>query len=122
MSARVFQSEGFEDSGFFIRARIMLDESTPATVAGISSIDLTVTDLSDDTEVLAASVTPADVLFDTYQTWSRDDTGYNFKYAAPASSVPNADRRYRFEFKFTPASGEAFHLSHERKTGDLKRS
>lgn len=125
MSARVWESEGFEDSGFFILGRVLGDDAEPIVQADISTIELTVTDLLDDSVVTSGSLTVSDVVFDTLQTdarWTADETGYNFRYNAPASAVPNGGRRYRFEFKFTPNSGEVFHISHERVTGDLKRS
>lgn len=122
MSARVYESEGFEDSGFKIRARLAQDENDYVEQADIDTIDVTITDLSDDSTTLAGTLAKTDVIFDTLQSWGVDDTGYNFKHTVPASAVPNADRRYRCEYKFTPTDGEPFHLSHERKTGDLKRS
>lgn len=80
--------------------------------ADITSITLSVFEESSSTAVATATLTVSSVVFNSLQTdarWTVDSTGYNFGYATVASQVP-APGKYRFEFKFTPASGAVFHI------------
>lgn len=115
----------YEDSGFQLMARINGQAGTAITQATISTIALKVFDISSTTSVATATPTPAANIYDTLQTtaldprWTADETGYNFRYAVLASQVPDGGKKYLFEFKFTPTSGEAFHVRFETPTMDL---
>lgn len=60
----------------------------------------------------AASLTIADVIFDTLQTdaiWTKDNEGYNFKHTIDISNdvaFAIAGRRYLVEYTLTPSSGQ----------------
>ena len=104
----------FEDSGFSLMARVTGNDAENIQQADISSISYYVEDLDDDDATPATgTLTVADVVFDTLQTdarWDEDATGYNFRWDVPASLVATGNHRYVFEIKFTPASGEPFHV------------
>lgn len=105
------RGEAYEDSGVILMARILGYDSTPINQAAIDSISLTVADEQTQEAADPISVDVADVVFDALQTggpWDADDTGYNFRYDSLASQRPEGDRTYRFEFKFTPSTGEPF--------------
>ncbi len=65
------------------------------------------------TLVTSPTVTISSSVFDTLQTtdsrWTRDTTGYNFLFTIPAAAFPSVGL-YRVEFKFTPATGDPFHM------------
>lgn len=103
-------------------ARVLGNAATAITQATITSISLAVYEYDTEEEATAntdgtvvsgvgGSLTVSSVVYDTLQTgsiWTRDSTGYNFLYAAPATCLPTGGKWYRFEFKFTPSSGAAF--------------
>lgn len=112
----------YEDSGFSLMARIYGQAATPITQSTISSVALKVFDVSSSTSVATATPVVATCIFDTLQTdayWTKDATGYNFRYSTLASQVPNGGSRYRFEFTFTPTSGAVFPVVFEVPTMDL---
>jgi hypothetical protein len=112
MSAVVNQGTAIEDSGIVLMARVQNISGTNITQGSVSGITYSVFDLVDGTAVVSgSSLTVSTVVFDTLQTpaiWTTDTTGYNFRHDAPATALPNGERTYRFEYKFTPTSGEVF--------------
>ncbi len=100
-----------EDAGVTFMARVYGNAGTAITQASLSSIGYAVTDLSDLTNpVTSGTLTISSVVFDTLQTgvrWTKDSTGYNFLYAAPATWTPSGKRRYAYVFTFTPSDGSA---------------
>jgi len=112
----------YEDSGFSLMARIYGQAATAITQATISSIALKVYEVSSSTSVATATPVVATCVFDTLQTdayWTKDSTGYNFRYSTLAAQVPTGGSRYIFEFTFTPASGAVFPVVFEVPTLDL---
>ncbi len=106
----------FEDSGFYLMARFKSPTGANGVQADITSISLSVFDESSTTAIAGpTALTVSAVVFDTLQTtildprWTKDSTGYNFAYSALAAHVPNPGWT-RFEFKFTPASGQVFFI------------
>ena len=102
----------FEDSGIFLFARGKGPAGTYFQQSEYDAIQLKIYDEADPETVIATvNLTIADVIFNTLQTsdvrWTKDSTGYNFRYGTLAAHLPTGGRRYRFEFKFTPtvASG-----------------
>lgn len=117
----------WEDSGCSLMARVLGNSAVAITQATISSIALSIFNMTDDPTTASDTATPvvADTVFDTYQTdarWTEDDTGYNFRYTATAAQLALGGKLYRYEFKLTPSSGEAFHIVFEIETADLRRS
>jgi len=103
----------YEDSGATLMARVLGDDATAIQQADVSSIAYSVYDLDDTSSPSTGTLTVSDVVYDTLQTddrWDADTTGYNFKWAAPASLFATGDRVYKVEVAFTPASGEVFHV------------
>lgn len=130
MSARITESTGFEDSGFALMSRVRGSNGSLITQAAISTIAYSTYSRdaeSNDAFSAGASgtLTVADVVFDELQIdsrWGKDSTGYNFRWDVPASIVADGGKLYRLEIKFTPASGEAFHIVHHHKSLGLERS
>lgn len=118
----------WEDSGAYLMARILAgDDGLAAQQADISSISYVVYDQDDLTvaTTTTTSLTVSTVVFDTLQTdarWTVDTTGYNFGWAAPAALFPTGGKVYRTELKFTPASGEAYHLVYKVRARSIARS
>lgn len=117
----------WEDSGALLMARILGNAGTAITQASISSIALSIFNMTVDITTASATATPviATVVFDTYQTggpWTADDIGYNFLYTATAAQLAVGASLYRYEFLFTPASGQVFHVGYELQTEKLLRS
>ena len=101
----------WEDSGVFLAARILGNDGAYLTQATTSSITYLVHDITAGADITSGSLTVSSVIFDALQTddrWTEDTTGYNFGYAAAASSFATPDHTYRVEFKFTPTSGQVF--------------
>lgn len=83
--------------------------------SSLSSITYTVWDVTDNpaAEVTSGSIAVAGAVFNTLQTafpWTADQTGYNFAWAAPNGTFPNAPKKYRVEITFTDTSGNRFRL------------
>jgi len=100
----------YEDSGVTIMARITGLDGAVITQGSISTITCAVFDPT-GASVATPTVVVADSVFDALQTdarWTVDSTGYNFRYDVAASVMATGDKTYRFEFKFTPSSGEVF--------------
>lgn len=112
-----------EDGGVTLMSRILGNAGTAITQASISTLTLKVFECTSEADALNAvgdevvgvggSLTVSTHVYDTLQTavpWNstEDAVGYNFRYDAPVTCLPTGGRWYRFEFKFTPASGAAF--------------
>ena len=125
MSATRHTVTVWEDSGFHLMARIVGDDAAVITQSDISSIAYSVHDKSDGSETATGSLTVANVVYDTLQTdsrWTVDATGYNFRWAVPASIPATGGKTYQLEIAFTPASGEVFHVVADIVTKALYRS
>lgn len=121
-----YQVEIWEDQDLVVMARVKGVDRQLIIQSTLSSISVTVTDLSNGEQVstaLAPSV--ASTVFDTLQTdarWTKDRTGYNFRYTIPGTYFPSGGRDYWVEVEFTPASGSVFTAAwqvsvHERRAG-----
>jgi len=101
----------YEDTGVTCMSRILGDDAAAITQATTSSIELKTFKNISTTATSTTALTVANVVFDSYQTdarWSKDSTGYNFRYAVPSSVFDDGDATYRLEFKFTPTSGSDY--------------
>ena len=119
------KSEAIEDSGHSVMNRITGNSAANITQADITSIAYTVHDTLTGEQTVSGTLSKTTVIFDTLQTdarWTKDSTGYNFRYDIPASELPNGDRTYRFEIVFTPASGAVFTIIREVDVLGLKGS
>lgn len=116
MSALLTTGNIWEDSGPRLMARVVNTDGSAMLQSSVSSITYAVFDLSvgqPPDSVATGTLTISSVVFDTYQTdarWTKDTTGYNFGWNAPASSFPKGGRKYQVEIKVTPTSGEIFYL------------
>ncbi len=109
---RIETDQVFEGQSVTHMALIQGNDKVNITQATISSIQLRVTD--DDGNVISTTtLVVASTVFDILQTpaldirWTKDDTGYNFKYSTLMSDLPKGDTLYRFEYRFRPVSGGA---------------
>lgn len=111
----------FEDAGSTVMDRVRGNNAALITQATITSIALKVLESTSEADVFNAigeevsgtggALTVASHVYDTLQTdanWTKDVTGYNFRYAAPAACFPTGNRWYSLWFLFTPTSGEPF--------------
>ena len=113
----------FEDGGASLMARVVGNAGVVILQADITSISRAVyvgTTLQATTAPVVATV-----VFDTLQTdarWAVDSTGYNFRDDVAASVFADGDVIYRVEYKFTPASGEAFWVVFDCLTVNVRTS
>ena len=110
----------FKNGSVTLLARIVGNDADPVTTADISSIEYSIYLLDDQNPDLRtaveghedATLTVADVLFDSLQTdalWTADATGYNFRHTPDVSSYPAfavAGRRYLVEYRLSPTLGQ----------------
>ena len=102
----------YEDTAVSCMSRILGDDAAAITQSDIASISLSAfKDGSSTASSGPTALTVAAVVYDSYQTdarWTKDSTGYNFRYQVPASVFDSGDATYRLEFEFTPASQPVF--------------
>ncbi len=126
--AKIYEVTAWEDTGVSLMARVEGTDGANIQQADVSSIAYSVYDittLGSSSEATSGSLTVSDVVYDTLQTdnrWDRDTTGYNFRHDVAAATLAAGGKIYRAEYKFTPASGEAYHVVFEIKTKNLYRS
>lgn len=112
----------FEGSSIQLMARVTGNDGSAINQATLDSITCKVFDSITGSEISTPTVTIADTVFDTLQTdsrWTKDSTGYNFLHALPASALVDGSKSYRVEYKFTPASGEAWYVVFAVKTIEI---
>ena len=112
----------YEDTGVTCMSRILGDDGAAITQSGTSAITVAVFKNTNTAATYTASLTVADVVFDSYQTdarWSKDSTGYNFRYAVVSGVFDDGDATYRIEFKFTPTSGSQYFVVFEIDTVEV---
>ena len=103
-------------------ARIQGDDAVNITQSTTSAITVAVFKNANTTATYTASLTVADVVYDSLQTdsrWSKDSTGYNFRYAVVASVFDTGDATYTIEFKFTPTTGSQYWVIYEIDTVEV---
>ena len=93
----------YEDTAITCMARIQGDDAANITQSNVTAITLK-TFLNYGTAATSTTtLTVADVVFDALQTdarWTKDATGYNFRYQIPSSVFDTGDSTYRCEFLF----------------------
>lgn len=108
----VYQMAVPEDSGCSIMARVRMPDASYITQATTSSITVTYKVKSTQGATsTTTSLTVSAVVFDTLQTgnfWTKDPTGYNFKWTVPADVFTMGGKDYAVTFVVTPTSGAAF--------------
>lgn len=103
-----------QGSTFAVMYRVMVD-GDEMVQADVDTIEYAI--YNDDTRevVLAlASLTVANVVFDTLQTderWTVDTDGYNFRHDVSHSLLTDPDVTYRIEYKITLDGGSEFYLN-----------
>ena len=112
----------YEDTGATCMARIVGADATAITQATTSAITLAVFKNANTSATYTASLTVADVVFNALQTdgrWTKDSSGYNFRFSAIASIFASGDATFRLEFKFTPTSGSQYFVIYEIDTVEV---
>lgn len=118
MANEIITSSGPAGQAFTTLARVVGNAGTAITQATISTIVCKVfleSGSTPDTAVVTPTVTVSSAVFDTLQTdsrWTKDGTGYNFRFTVPGTSLTVDGGRYRVEYLFTPTSGDAFTVIH----------
>jgi len=106
MSSTPTRATIYEDTAITCMARIQSDEATNILNEDVTSFKVS-TFTNGTTPTTETEVTSGfdDVnIFDELQTdarWSKDTTGYNFRYQVPASVFVTGDATYTIEFEFT---------------------
>ena len=112
----------YEDSGLTCMARIQGADTSYITQATTSAITVAVFKNANAVATYTASLTVADVVYDSLQTdarWSKDSTGYNWRFPVVASVFDAGDATYRLEFKFTPTTGSQYWVIYEIDTVEV---
>lgn len=111
MAASIEHFQAFEDTSPALMSRVTGNAGAAITQASLTSITLDVYSEHDGSAVAEdVDVTISSTVFDTLQTdarWTKDSTGYNFRYDCPQTYLPSPGL-YRYEFTFDPASGGDF--------------
>ena len=114
MSAKIQTIRILQGTAPFVLARILApDDGDRILQADLSAIVWSLFELDGELSVAivdGATLTIADVIFDTLQTdsrWTKDSTGYNFKHQIPSANLATGGHTFRAEYKFT-AGGESF--------------
>ena len=115
------RARGLEGSPLTLMDRIYGHAGTAITQASLTAISYRTFEYASEddaesdtsgTEVsTSASLVVADTVFDTLQTdarWTRDSTGYNFRFTLPVARLPNGGKFIRVEVLFDPTSGDDF--------------
>ena len=122
-SATVTKATAYEDSGAACMARVRDSAGNLIAQGTISTVHYAVYNKRTGASVVAStSLTVSSVVFNSLQTdsrWTVDSTGYNFRHNVAASTLSAGDTIYRIEYKFTPTSGEVFHVVFEIHTLNL---
>lgn len=126
MSAVVFQSCGFEDSGLAVLARVRALDGDLFLQSDFGTITCKVYDKDDSTDAgTAVTVTVSSAVFDTLQTdatrWT-DLTGFNFEHVIPATVLLAGGTTYQIEYTFIPSSGEPLKAVLEHSTRETRVS
>ena len=99
-----------EGTGVTVMMRVLGHTGSGITIADTTSVAWAAVDEDDkDTIVASGTLVVADVIFDTYQTdarWTKDTTGYNFRWAVPATVTATGATTVQVQVTFTPAGGE----------------
>jgi hypothetical protein len=114
MSSTPTRATIYEDTAITCMARIMGDDAAPIVTADVTSITLK-TFLNYGTTATTTTVIESftNIIFDTLQgsvavpdaRWTKDTTGYNFRYQIPESVFDTGDSTYRCEFLFDLTDG-----------------
>ena len=117
----------WEDGTAILMARILGADGTAVDQSDVATIDLEVFDLNSTTPktaVRSESLTVAAVIFNSLVTtdarWTKDTTGYNFLFAAPASDFVDGNRDYRLKFKVVATTGEVGFVIYDLTTKDVE--
>lgn len=101
MSAEPFKFEEYANSSRGLLARNYLPNNAIAYLANISAISYEIINLTDGLPGVTGSLTVADVMFASLQTWTIDNIGYTFLWELPGSLLPLAGKTYRIILTFT---------------------
>lgn len=113
MGIPIVEGRVVERSSVALMARIR----NPNTGSYISQASLSTVTFEvhkgDDIVTAETSLTIASVVYNSLQTtlgWSRDTTGYNFRYVIDGANFPD-EGTYEVVVKFTPSSGNVFYVA-----------
>ena len=132
MASLVTSANILEDNPVTCMARIVDGDGVNITVAGTSTVTVSVFDTTTGSvgSLNATGLTvDSSLIFDSLQEvglsgnrWTKDQDGYNFRYAIPGSNFNTADTTYPIEFLFTPASGNPWFVVFEVTTTEVRTS
>ena len=93
----------YEDTAITCMARIQGDDAVNITQSDVTSITLKTFLNYGTTATTTTSLTVSTSVFNALQTdarWTKDSTGYNFRFQIPSSVFVAGDSTYRCEFLF----------------------
>ena len=109
MSSTPTRATIYEDTAITCMARIMGDDAAKIVTDDVTSITLKTFLNYGTTATSTTAITSfTNIIFDDYQTdarWTKDTTGYNFRYQIPESVFTTGDSTYRCEFLFDLTEG-----------------
>lgn len=113
MATAIISASVFEDSTFFLLARVLGTDGTAIQQADVNSITYKIFNLSVDstTPDSSGTLTVGDSIFDTLQTdarWDVDSVGYNFRWQILSNVLTNPNCTYQIEVIFTSGANENF--------------
>ena len=106
--SKIYKSEpAYERAAVTFLAQLTEEDATLIVQADVyGTITYTCYDENDpDTVIVTAALVVSDVIIDSPVAWSKDSTGYNFKYISPGSHRPEGGRTYGHEFILTLDNG-----------------
>ena len=112
--AKIHSFTGYQNTSLTLISRVVDLGQAVLTQATTKAITCTVFD-GEGTQTNSPTVIVNKAIFDSLQTdskWTKDSTGYNFKFEVPGGSFPSVGT-YRIVFKFELVSGENFPVIYE---------
>lgn len=91
-----------------VRSRVLDFDGNRYTQSSFNSpgsITHKVIRLSDGETIREETLTVASVVFNSYQTWTEDSTGYNFKHTGVAADTDDEGVSYEKRYTFTDSAG-----------------
>jgi hypothetical protein len=125
MSAEIYAADIYEDGTPTLLARVYGTAGTPITQATCSSIAYSITDTTTNTVADSGSLTISAVIYDTLQTdaiWTKDATGYNFKWTPSATYLSAPGVTYAVEATITTTTSAKIQVPFALTTVPIVRS
>lgn len=105
----VFRDEVWEVGPKYPTARVVDQNGTAFQIADVTALAVSVFDLSaadPDSAIFSTNRNPGSVMFDVFQTWDVDGTGFNFRDTVTTGEVTlEGGHTYRLSYRFSTTDG-----------------